>query len=679
MLVFLIATVSYAQKDDSEKGEKEKDQDTKITPGASGVKRSIGYRFSSITDAGDPGDGIFRYNNKNISLVTYIIVDKNDIKGEDQTNWYETWDKETGATGRGRVTLVELEGDNINVFDITDVFIEGNGYWKFPVEYISGTLPVNDSVYFYVFERIAHRGGSDKDKEEVEEVEPVEEVPIVIAEEQEAEEAEPVVEEEEPVVVVAEAPEEEAEEVAEEVQEVAEVVEEPVVAAAEAPEEIAEAAEEVIEEAEPIVEEPVVVVAEEIQEPVAEVVEEAEPIVEEPVVVVAEEIQEPVAEVAEEAPPVIVTEAPPVAEPIPEPEPEPEPEPKAKPAAPVAEPVPEPEPEPEPEPKAKPTAPVAETVDQPERVADEAPTPPRTETRPVTQPAREKERDTQTTVGAGRRTISSTKQPVTQAPQETKTTIVTRERRTEPAKQPSQQTQTTVTERRQTVPVTQPAPIPERKPLPEPEQGPPAQIALQPVEETQKEPVTQTVPEKKYDDFPVVQNYYQSSGGRSHGKWYRGIIEIGYALRVSEYGMNNFRFNFINAFNIKNTSIGLGIGVRKYYDKPSKHPDWHLVSSDVQIPVFLDVRTHFSSKTFTPYLGIGIGGSQGFDSDTTNNKTEGLYFHATGGLWINLSERFAVFGGFAYELQKLEYANFSDEIPYKKNTNSISINIGIAF
>ena len=723
LLAFIfLGSITYAQKDDSEKGKKEKDQDTKITPGASGVKRSIGYRFSSVTDDSDPGDGNFRYDNKKISSVTYIFVDKNDIKGEDQTNWYETWDKETGATGRGRVTLVELEGDNINVFDITDVFIEGNGYWKFPVKYVSGTLPVNDSVYFYVFERIAHRGGSDKDKEEVEpsfaeasegrEVEPVaeevaeiiEEAPVVIAEEAEEviEAAEPLVEEpldeviQEPVAEVVE----EAEPVAEEV---AEIVEEAPVVIAEEAEEIIEAAEPVVvieepvseevaepsfaeasedrevEEVEPvaeevaeIVEEAPVVIAEEAEE----IIEEAEPVVEEPVTEVV--MEAPAGEVIK-APPVVVAEAPPVAEPVPEPEP-----------------------------KAKPAAPVAEPVDQPEKVTDVAPAPPKTETRQAPQPVREQDnkpvtqttetkpvikpgqetrtvpvtqpsQDTQTTVGAGRRTISSTKQPVTQPAQETKTTTITRETRTEPAKQPSQQTQTTVTARRQTVTVTQPEPMPERKPLPEPEQGPPAQIALQPVEETQKEPVTQPVPEKKYDDFPVVQNYYQSSGGRSHGKWYRGIIEIGYALRVSEYGMNNFRFNFINGFNIKNTSIGLGIGVRKYYDKPSKHPDWHLVSSDVQIPVFLDVRTHFSSKTFTPYLGIGIGGSQGFDSDTTNNKAEGLYFHATGGLWINISERFAVFGGFAYEMQKLEYANFSDEIPYKKNTNSISINIGIAF
>src|SRR4030042_3649686 len=200
----LIGTVSFAQKDkDSDSG---KPLDTRITPGASGVKRSIGYKFSSVAEDKDPGDGIFRYNKENVASVTWIYVDKNDIKGEDQANWYKTWDDTTGATGRGQIVLVELKGDNVNVFDVTDVFIDGNGYWKFPVKYVSGKLPANDSVYFYVFNRIAHgRGqGNEEEVEEVEEVVVVAEAPVVgVAPEVPAVEK---VEKVEEVVVVAEAP-----------------------------------------------------------------------------------------------------------------------------------------------------------------------------------------------------------------------------------------------------------------------------------------------------------------------------------------------------------------------------------------------------------------------------------------------------------------------------------------
>ncbi|MCX6302675.1 MAG: hypothetical protein NTW82_10875 [Bacteroidia bacterium] len=146
LIFLLVGATSFAQKDKNT--DKEKTQDNKITPGASGVKRSIGYKFSSISEDKDPGDGIFRYNNVNVTSVSWIYIDKNDIKGEDQTNWYKTWNETTGATGRGQLVLVALRGDNVNVFNITDVFIDGNGYWKFPVKYVSGKLPVNDSVYF---------------------------------------------------------------------------------------------------------------------------------------------------------------------------------------------------------------------------------------------------------------------------------------------------------------------------------------------------------------------------------------------------------------------------------------------------------------------------------------------------------------------------------------------------
>ena len=92
-----------------------------FTPGSSGVKRSIGYKFSTLLEDSDPGTGIFRYNN-------------------------------------GRVT--DNEGKNVNVFNVIGVFINGKGFWKIPVEYVSGTLPANGSVYYYVFNCIANRGAS---------------------------------------------------------------------------------------------------------------------------------------------------------------------------------------------------------------------------------------------------------------------------------------------------------------------------------------------------------------------------------------------------------------------------------------------------------------------------------------------------------------------------------------
>ncbi len=146
---------------DLQKQEPKKDdrstQDTRYTAGASGVKRSISYKFSKLNTDSDPGNGIFRYNNNNVSEVTYIFVDNNDLKGEDQTKWYSTWEDTTGASGRGQLTIVENEGKNVNVFDVIGVFADGKGFWKIPVRYVSGTLPADGSVYYYIFNRIAHK------------------------------------------------------------------------------------------------------------------------------------------------------------------------------------------------------------------------------------------------------------------------------------------------------------------------------------------------------------------------------------------------------------------------------------------------------------------------------------------------------------------------------------------
>jgi len=200
-IFFLIGAVSFAQKKDSsdnaqEKSKKEETdgkvqtgtdqekksgqdqevskedkqtQDTRYHEGSSGVKRSISYKFSNEVVDSDPGNGIFRYNKNDITGITYIYLDDIDLSGEDQTNWYSTWDKETGATGRGRINIVEYEGKNVNVFDVKGVFVEEDGYWKIPVEFVSGSLPADGKTYFYIFERIENKDETSKEEKKAEE------------------------------------------------------------------------------------------------------------------------------------------------------------------------------------------------------------------------------------------------------------------------------------------------------------------------------------------------------------------------------------------------------------------------------------------------------------------------------------------------------------------------------
>ena len=170
LIFWSIGFGAFAQKTEADDKIQEKnkkpDQDSRYQEGASGVKRSISYKFSKLLADEDPGEGIFRYNNDILSGITYIFVDVNDMSGENQTKWYSTWEDTTGATARGRLNLAEYEGKNVNVFDVTGVFVRGTGYWKIPVKYVSGSEPAEGVTYYYIFERIENKDKAGKaDKE----------------------------------------------------------------------------------------------------------------------------------------------------------------------------------------------------------------------------------------------------------------------------------------------------------------------------------------------------------------------------------------------------------------------------------------------------------------------------------------------------------------------------------
>lgn len=132
----------------------------------------------------------------------------------------------------------------------------------------------------------------------------------------------------------------------------------------------------------------------------------------------------------------------------------------------------------------------------------------------------------------------------------------------------------------------------------------------------------------------------------------------------------------------KVSSVGLGIGYRRYFEGLENYTDRKLYSPAGQMPVFLDLRTSFTRKKVTPYLALGIGGSASYvkvNSDSTATRQEGLYFCPSGGIWFNISERFALFAGVAYEVQRLEYILIADNSHFKRNSSSVSLNVGIAF
>ncbi|HEX2920120.1 MAG TPA: hypothetical protein VHO50_03035 [Bacteroidales bacterium] len=587
-LMLLICSNGFGQPDKSrqkETGDKESGI-KKYSEGASGVKRSISYRFVEGKHNTGTGKGSFCFDGENFSSINYVLADNLDLSGEDQTKWYSTWDDTTGATERGRITLVEYESENTVILDVKGLMVREQGFWKIPVEYVSGKMPTDGKIYYYVFSRIAHR--KDKDLTSTEKIPATEpqktspEPQPVSPEQASVDEAHPVRQEQESPVIV--------------------------------PQQISQ-------ETKPIIAEPPQVLK--VQETQVDQVITAP----EPQITIPQ--QKPQAQVTEPVP--------------------------VDPAATVTE---------TPIVQAGPETPVVQAPsDNPEAYIDVKEDRRRPADRKNTQYQSTEDRLQQ---------VSTVRQPVKEQNSETRTTNTTVQQGDNKAvTQPATKTQE---------PAAPKANVPAIPSTPKPSQStkPKDNITSRPLGNQVSE--TSSVPPAYQPNLPsytpVATQYSQ---GRSRGKCYSGIIEVGYGIGVGEYGIDNFRFNFINGFHIGPTfTMGLGLGLRRYFPDPS---DSYLVQGKTHMPIFLDLREQFSTRTVTSYFALGLGNSAVLvnDGDTTRTEYEGLLLNPAGGIWINLSSRFAVFAGVAYELQKLEFAMISDNRRFKQNAGSFSFNVGISF
>jgi hypothetical protein len=628
VILLIVSNIAIAQKPVTQDTTKKKDQKTTvtetqvhITPESSGVKRSIGYKFSSANEDGDPGNGMFRLDIRNVQDARYIIIDDKDISGNDQTKWYSTWDDPSGATGRGRATLADISGKVICVFNFTGVFIDADGFWKLPVEYVSGSSPVEGVVYYYLFDRIANRNDSYVTRN--------------------SGQTKPVVKENKEAAVIVSTGV------------IATTVTSQVTQGGQVTQgnEQKEVKEENQEQkvTHQVTEQKEVTEEKQEQEVTQQVTEQKE---------VKEE-----KEVSRETKVSAATEVAVVS--------------KTKPVTQTTQ--------------TTQTNPVTHQVTEQTEIKEVK------EEQQVTQQGNEqKEVKEEKQVSQETKVIAATEiavvsrtKPVTQTTQTSQVAQTTQTTQTKPVTQTTQTTQTA-----QTNPVTQTTQTTQSKPVTQTTQPTQVKPVAQTTQATQTKPATQTTqpvtqttqpaqqtqpaPAKQYNQFPVVDNIFQSGGtGSGHRKWYRGIIEIGYGFGIGDYGINNFRFNFINAIRIGQfSSIGLGLGYRRLFAENSSAP--YLVSSIDQIPVFLDLRTSFSTRKLTPYVALGIGASSGYRTAGTDKQL--FLFNGSGGIWYNVSPRLAVFAGIGYEMQKLD---FSDTDPftltYGKSSSSISLNIGISF
>lgn len=156
-----------------------------------------------------------------------------------------------------------------------------------------------------------------------------------------------------------------------------------------------------------------------------------------------------------------------------------------------------------------------------------------------------------------------------------------------------------------------------------------------------------------------------SNSGLQSG--YKGIVELGYQIGTGDYGMDRFKLNIINGYQINPYfSLGFGTGLRYYFD-----------SGLTLIPVFADFRANFMNNKISPYLSLGFG----YSFDATNKSEEGVGFllNPTVGVSFKVSDKSAMNIGLGYEMQHLPiyYVGYNSSI--SKNSGAIGIDVGISF
>ena len=147
---------------------------------------------------------------------------------------------------------------------------------------------------------------------------------------------------------------------------------------------------------------------------------------------------------------------------------------------------------------------------------------------------------------------------------------------------------------------------------------------------------------------------------------YKGIVESGYLVGVGYYGMDRFKLNIINGYQINPYfSLGFGTGLRYYY---------YLDATTTAIPVFADFRVNFLDRKFSPYLSLGVGYSFRL---TGGFEGLGMLFSPTVGFSVKISRRNALNVGFGYERQGMEF--YSSYYSDSQNSSAIGFNVGISF
>ena len=172
--------------------------------------------------------------------------------------------------------------------------------------------------------------------------------------------------------------------------------------------------------------------------------------------------------------------------------------------------------------------------------------------------------------------------------------------------------------------------------------------------------------------YQTPQKYYLPMNSKTLRRGYKGSFDIGYEFTVGNFDGRLFGVSTSHGFQF-NPYIYLGGGLAlNYY-----HDDFDEDSYGV-IPVFINVRTNFTTSRISPYFDFKTGYSINEDGGFYANPSIGVRFGLGRKLGLNLSASYTyqeVFLGYYYSSSS--YGNhYSNE---DKGISSLGIKLGLDF
>lgn len=174
-----------------------------------------------------------------------------------------------------------------------------------------------------------------------------------------------------------------------------------------------------------------------------------------------------------------------------------------------------------------------------------------------------------------------------------------------------------------------------------------------------------------------------------HGKneaknCYRGFVDAGYSIGVGDYDFGRFEVNTSHGYQF-NPYLFLGAGMGFHFMSSYKTSGMDIPldvrDSQVDIPVFANIRCNFSKKKVAPFVDVKGG------TFVTNNG--GLYVNASVGCRVTINEKQAVNVSVGYASEKLEFETFDrftshSSMDYtrsktKYDTEAVTLKVGFEF